>query len=197
MASLNPSKRSEYNKRWREANKEKISERNKKWREANKEKVSSYNKQWREENKERIAQRNLKYRIENNEILKERNRKWYKEHRDEQTKKMRDRFHNQTEQEREHWNKIQSTNKRMRKLVKRKFIRDSKIGKKCNTCGFICKDPATHDYHHVKGKKLMAIAQMSSNDYSLEAIKKEIKKCILLCRNCHAVTYKKSKDYLN
>lgn len=46
------------------------------------------------------------------------------------------------------------------------------------------KDPRCLEFHHVK-KKDKTIRTLLMNHVSLEKIKKEMKKCIILCRNCH------------
>lgn len=47
--------------------------------------------------------------------------------------------------------------------------------------------PACLDFHHLNGQeKDNPIANMISEGYSIENITKEINKCIILCRNCHA-----------
>ncbi len=53
-----------------------------------------------------------------------------------------------------------------------------------------CEDCEEYDFtlltfHHVRGVKKMNIADMASRGYSLDAIQKEIAKCIVLCFNCH------------
>ena len=54
----------------------------------------------------------------------------------------------------------------------------------------ICEDCGAYDFtvltfHHVRGNKKVNIADMASRGYSLEAIKMELEKCIVLCFNCH------------
>lgn len=47
--------------------------------------------------------------------------------------------------------------------------------------------PACLDFHHINGsEKDGTIANMVSEGYSVKFILKEIGKCIVLCRNCHA-----------
>ena len=56
-------------------------------------------------------------------------------------------------------------------------------GGKCENCG-IEDDPCIYDFHHVDAsEKSYTIARFSSR--SLESLKSELDKCILLCSNCH------------
>ena len=62
--------RSEYLRKYREANKEKYREYSAKYYQENKEKYREYGRKYREANKEYIIETNLKYREENKEKLK-------------------------------------------------------------------------------------------------------------------------------
>jgi len=53
---------------------------------------------------------------------------------------------------------------------------------KCERCGE--NHPATLDFHH-KGNKKKGINFMFHWGYSIDTIKNEIKKCKVLCANCH------------
>lgn len=54
----------------------------------------------------------------------------------------------------------------------------------CTRCGEA--DPACLDFHHVdSADKEMAIGQMVTYGYSREKIRAEMKKCSILCSNCH------------
>jgi predicted HNH restriction endonuclease len=42
------------------------------------------------------------------------------------------------------------------------------------------------DYHHIDpSQKNQDIARMTSNNYKLDNVLNEIKKCVVLCSNCH------------
>jgi len=43
------------------------------------------------------------------------------------------------------------------------------------------------DFDHVKGKKKFEIAAATKRGYLIETILKEIKKCDLVCSNCHRI----------
>ena len=71
MPYADPEKRKQYNKEYREKNKEIIREQRKQFRENNKEKIAERGKKYYENNKEKIAERGKKYRENNKEKIKE------------------------------------------------------------------------------------------------------------------------------
>ena len=68
------------------------------------------------------------------------------------------------------------------KNVIKKWIEEYKAGLKCSNCSE--NHPATIDFHHRSGKEF-EISYMVANGYSIDKIKKELKKCVVLCSNCH------------
>tara|TARA_Y100000310_G_scaffold140092_2_gene139455 strand:- start:651 stop:1121 length:471 start_codon:yes stop_codon:yes gene_type:complete len=67
----------------------------------------------------------------------------------------------------------------------RKFRKEIKFlaGGKCSKCGY---NRSLHalDFHHIKGDKGSNLSKMIKSPSKQKALK-EIKKCILLCANCH------------
>jgi hypothetical protein len=53
----------------------------------------------------------------------------------------------------------------------------------CRRCGET--DPACLVFHHHSGEKSETIASLVGDAYPKEKIRSEIKKCVLLCANCH------------
>ena len=83
----------EYNKQYRENNKERIKEVNKQWKENNKEYYKEYKKQWEKNNKEYIKEQRKQYKENNKEQIKEQRkqyRKNNKEHIKEYNKQYRE-----------------------------------------------------------------------------------------------------------
>jgi len=74
-------------------------------------------------------------------------------------------------------------NKTNRKLNIKKHIKDIKLKSKCKICEYDTCSEAL-DFHHIDNKT-MSISDMVTAGYSLKSIKNEIKKCIILCKNCH------------
>lgn len=67
---------------------------------------------------------------------------------------------------------------------KKDIIQNLKSQDKCAKCG----DSRGYvlDYHHIDPtQKENNIARMTSNNYQLDKVFDEIKKCICLCANCH------------
>jgi uncharacterized protein YxeA len=86
----------------------------------------------------------------------------------------------------EHYEKNKESYKRNLKEkrdIARSFILNYKKISKCSKCG---EDRHyTLDFHHKDKNKEFSIADSVSNGKSIESIKKEIDKCIILCSNCH------------
>lgn len=73
--------------------------------------------------------------------------------------------------------------------LKRKVELINLRGGKCEICGYD-KNIAAFDFHHItpKDKKISLDARHLSNQ-SMSVILEELKKCILLCANCHRETH--------
>ena len=66
----------------------------------------------------------------------------------------------------------------------RTFIKKLKRTLCCSTCGE--SDFRCLDFHHKNpDRKDIAISQVNKFGWSIEKIKKELAKCIVLCSNCH------------
>ena len=73
----------------------------------------------------------------------------------------------------------------------RKKLLVEHLGGKCEWCGF--KGPvACFDFHHIdatkKGENISVILSLSSDEF-IERIGPELKKCTLLCANCHRILH--------
>lgn len=76
--------------------------------------------------------------------------------------------------------------KNILKQKRRKWIENYKEKAGCTKCGI--KDPRVLDFHHLRDKKF-AISDYYYYHFSLEKVQKEIKKCIVICANCHRVLH--------
>ena len=61
-------------------------------------------------------------------------------------------------------------------------IKAWKLEKGCSICGYK-KCASALDFHHVTGKKYKVISQLYGSRNMLE---RELKKCVVSCKNCHA-----------
>tara|TARA_R110000751_G_scaffold117506_1_gene217734 strand:+ start:1631 stop:1924 length:294 start_codon:yes stop_codon:yes gene_type:complete len=57
-------------------------------------------------------------------------------------------------------------------------------GGKCCICGYN-RYAGSLDFHHI-GKKNFTIGEANHGQASMDALKKEVDKTILVCKNCHA-----------
>ena len=81
--------------------------------------------------------------------------------------------------------------KRYRNRI-RKYILDYKKDKKCGWCGWN-EHTEILNFHH-GGDKELKLAEAAKYHMSREKIDKEIKKCILLCPNCHMWHHFKERE---
>ena len=65
----------------------------------------------------------------------------------------------------------------------RRYVFDYLRRRQCVDCGE--SDPMVLTFDHINGNKKMNISQMVNQGYSLEALQREIDKCVVRCANCH------------
>jgi len=75
---------------------------------------------------------------------------------------------------------------RLRPLRDPLLVSQVKAASACTDCGN--KDPRVLDFHHV-GPKDFAIGSANAKRFTLARVQAEIKKCILLCANCHRIRH--------
>lgn len=76
--------------------------------------------------------------------------------------------------------------KAYRKIV-HDFIDNVKMDKGCIKCGFKV-HPSALDFHHTNDNKGFSISS-GNGQTSIETLKEEIKKCVVLCSNCHRLVH--------
>lgn len=75
----------------------------------------------------------------------------------------------------------------------REFIKDYKKDECCQVCGYN-KFPEILEFHHRnKEEKSKTVNMLMKTLKNLETIETEIKKCVLLCPNCHGELHLKEK----
>ena len=83
--------------------------------------------------------------------------------------------------------------KRLARIYERKaaiyqYVQNLKSQLYCVDCGE--RHPATLQFHHLNSEdKVFNIGKAASRGTSLDRIKKEMQKCIVLCANCHAIRH--------
>ena len=98
------------------------------------------------------------------------------------------------EKRREYYRKYYSTHKEQyykrnsknkKKVIERnfEFVREHKLDNGCSICGYK-KSPRALEFHHI-GEKRQTISTMCAQMRSIDSIKGEMLKCILVCSNCH------------
>ncbi|MFC1612350.1 hypothetical protein ACFL29_00690 [Patescibacteria group bacterium] len=81
------------------------------------------------------------------------------------------------------------TKKKLRKKY-RKLISDYKKEQKCRDCGI--NDHRVLEFHHLDAtNKDFDIGNLLNSGRGFDNIKKEIKKCIVICANCHRILHYK------
>ena len=81
------------------------------------------------------------------------------------------------------------TRSKQRRLETAKWLRDYKCKSVCVDCGmYFNLQPECCDFHHITGDKGRNIAEINT----INLLKKELKKCIPLCANCHRTRHARS-----
>lgn len=88
--------------------------------------------------------------------------------------------------------KHSSINDKKGTLIKLEYVK--KLGGKCAVCGYN-KNLSALVFHHVNDKKLSLTARTFSR-FDEHIINDEIKKCILLCHNCHSELHHPEHNFL-
>lgn len=77
-------------------------------------------------------------------------------------------------------------NQRMKLLFE--WLHEYKSKLKCELCGYD-KHPAALDFHHIGNDKVDGVPQVMANTKNKERTLEEIKKCIVVCSNCHRILH--------
>jgi hypothetical protein len=95
----------------------------------------------------------------------------------------------QTWYERHKQEHLENVHQRKQRVIQaaREFVWNYLLNHPCEICGE--PDPRVLEFHHLHGND-KPISVMAGQGYSIESIQSEIKKCQVLCANCHRrVTY--------
>ena len=73
----------EYDRRYRQENRDKIAEQKRRYRQENRERIAKKDRRYYQKNRDKIAERSRRYNRENHEKITEQKRRYYQENRDE------------------------------------------------------------------------------------------------------------------
>lgn len=149
-------------------------------------------KRWREKNPDTAKQRQREYYWNNVEKERERGKMYHKNNPDK------------ARESRKRWNKNNpdKVKKNSREYAKkksatRKMMAIEYKGGKCEDCGIIgtMGNRSIFDFHHVEpSNKHNDVNEIQKQ--SLDKLKQELDKCVLLCSNCHRLRHQHYKDGL-
>jgi hypothetical protein len=89
----------------------------------------------------------------------------------------------------------QSYGSQKKRGLQRKIYFVNSLGGKCSRCGY-SKNIAALAFHH-KGNKEFQLDVRNLSNRRADRIVSEVKKCVLLCHNCHAEEHNPSLDFNN
>jgi len=90
-----------------------------------------------------------------------------------------------------HKEKIQKRQELKRKANKQKAIEF--MGNKCVDCGYTSEYKEVFDFHHLDPMEKDYNPSRIMN-YPWTTIEAELKKCVMLCANCHRIRHAKEKE---
>lgn len=95
------------------------------------------------------------------------------------------------------YTRLQCTSCKMERQRQRKaeigeLVKIIKESKGCSSCGF--SNAHALQFHHVDPNKEINIADAVRSGWSLRRIEDEIRKCIVLCSNCHLILHAEERD---
>ena len=135
---------------------------------------------YRATHREKINKYGREYYYKNKEKVKERHRIYWIENKEKLGKKNKE------------WKLRNKEKIREKGYGKMKYLKEL-LGNCCSTCGYN-KEPKILQFHHLRDKKFNL---SSSKSRKLERDLEEIKKCVLLCPNCHWELHTKKNEQPN
>lgn len=137
----------------------------KKYNKEHKKEREEYRKQWRAKNPDKIKEYDHRNRERHREKRNEYMKKWYQKNK-------------------RHIREYERNRRKSRK----NYVDNLKKKNNCVICGY--SDYRALEYHHKDpNNKTLGIFRMVSTGYTVKRIKEEIKKCILVCSNCHRILH--------
>ena len=87
--------------------------------------------------------------------------------------------------------------KTIRRRRNTKFVKRVKLKYGCSTCGYNKHHASLHFDHLDRTKKYKNVSILVGKAYSLKTLKEEMRKCQILCANCHSEKTFDNQDYLS
>lgn len=85
----------------------------------------------------------------------------------------------------EYYTKKAKIRNKSQRAKNKEFVNRYKSFASCVDCGE--SNPIVLEFDHVSDNKTANVADMMHSSYSIDTIKKEIRKCEIVCANCHRV----------
>lgn len=143
-----------------------------------------YDKQYHENHRNKRLRQMKQYYKENYEEIRKQNNEYYKAHKEQISNRSRQYYKEHFEEKKEY--------DKQRIKEKYLFICNYKLSRGCSVCGYN-KCASALDFHHKENGKEISVSQMIRKK-GLKAIKEEIKKCEVLCANCHRELHEKLRN---
>lgn len=108
----------------------------------------------------------------------------------------------QTNEYKREWDKSHKEEIKIRKRIRGALIKKELVkykGGACSICGYN-KNISALSFHHINDQdyqKEYDISTRMGNRCSLETLKKEVDKCVLVCENCHREIHQKEIDEIS
>jgi hypothetical protein len=166
-----------------------------------KEEIQEKAKLYRKEHREELKKKNAQWRIDNREYISEKQKEWFKSHRDEQLIKMRTRYEENKETNRQRSKEYRKTHRQKLVEYSKKYyyesgVRESRyldylllkqkafesLGNKCCKCGFT--DHRALQIDHINGGGNKEISSIKTHGVYKKVIVNP-EKYQLLCANCN------------
>ena len=191
---MSPEQRERHNKYQREYKKKLWLRMSPEQREKYRERQNNYQREYQ---RRRSKQMSPEQRKEYNRHSREYYRQISPEQRKRFNKLKREYRKKLSPEQRKRYSKIKSRGARIRHMKRRRVVQKYKVLKGCSICGFN-RHYSALDFDHInRSKKKCNISRLVSDTCSWETVVAEIKKCRVLCANCHRIKTYENKEYRN
>ena len=178
----------EYQRQYREKNRESLNTQMRQHYSDNKEDYRECRKQYYDEHRDEILFQHKQYYEGNKEAILERNRAYHKVYYQENRSELLEKNRQHVKAHREKYTECQQD----KRAVRSEWLRELKNGLACIQCGE--SDPSCLDFHHRDGVKKDGQISKMIMGASMEKVISEIEKCDVLCASCHRKHHARNKQ---